>query len=432
MSQLLHKPLLRKRTLLTTRRLTVIALLLTLGSSVGAAEWSIAQNAPRADDQQADTESTPATLHAGDSTDVPQGLTVAPDGTLLKQGQPYRGVGTNYFNLLIRVLHNPEDTSSLDGLEQLGKAGIPFVRFAVAYNNQDWKIFFDNREEFFRRFDLVVRKAEQTNVGLIPSFFWSFWSFADLANEPRDQWGNPDSRTHSMMREAVAAIIQRYQNSPAMWAWEFGNEPNLAADLPNAAQFRKPGGTERDDCKSKDMIVMLTEFAKEVRRHDTRRAIIAGHSHPRASAWHNTAENSWQADSRQQTLEIIRRDNPTPFDTIAIHIYGDQTAVKEMATWATDHTEYLRAVGDLARELKRPVFIGEFGCVEHGNSAATRAGFEQLLTAMETAQVDLAAFWVFDLQHQDGTWNTTFDNNRAYMLEMTAAANRRWNQAAQR
>ena len=62
------------------------------------------------------------------------------------------------------------------------------------------------------------------------------------------------------------------------------------ADLPNAAQFRKPGGTDHDDLTSPVMVVMLAEFAKEVRRHDGRRPIFAGHSHPRASAWHNTAE----------------------------------------------------------------------------------------------------------------------------------------------
>ena len=43
--------------------------------------------------------------------------------------------------------------------------------------------------------------------------------------------------------------------------------------------------------------------------------------------------------------------------------------------------------------------------------------------------VYLAAFWVFDLKDQEKTWNLTFDNDRAYMLEMTAKANRRWNRA---
>ena len=51
---------------------------------------------------------------------------------------------------------------------------------------------------------------------------------------------------------------------------------------------------------------------------------------------------------------------------------------------------------------------------------------------METAEVDLAAFWVFDLKNRDKTRNVTFDNERAYMLELTAKANHRWNRVAQR
>jgi hypothetical protein len=204
------------------------------------------------------------------------------------------------------------------------------------------------------------------------------------------------------------------------------------ADLPNAAQFRKPGGTERDDLTARAMVVMLAEFAKEVRRHDACRPVIAGHSHPRPAAWHNTAKKSWKSDSREQTLEIIRRDNPAPLDTVAIHLYGDRSTIKELAAWATDHAEYACAVRDLARKLRRPVFVGEFGLPAGDDLAATRAGFEHLLAAMEAAEVDLAAFWVFDLKDQNTTWNVTFDNERAYMLKMTAEANRRWNQAARR
>ena len=352
------------------------------------------------------------------------------NGVLFKGAEPYRGVGANYFDLFLRVLHEPTNSTSLDGLGQLGRAGIPFVRFALAYNDADWKIFLDQREEFFRRLDSMVQAAERANVGLIPSFFWSFMSFPDLSNEPRDQWGNPGSKTSALMRQIVGAIVERYKNSAALWAWEFGNEANLLADLPNAAQYRKPGGNERDDLTSQVMVVMLREFAKEVRRHDAHRLIIAGHSHPRASAWHNSAEKSWKADSKEQTLEILRRDNPAPLDTIAIHVYADQPVEKETAAWAKDDAEYLLAVRRLSLEMKRPVFVGEFGLASNGQDGDTMAKFERLLADIEQAQVDLAAFWVFDLQSQSQDWSATFENARAYMIELTAEANRRWNQKA--
>lgn len=351
------------------------------------------------------------------------------EGVLILDSRPYRGVGANYFDLFIRLLHDPANTTSLEGLARLGQGGIPFVRFGVAYSAKDWQLFFSDREEFFRRFDRVVRAAEDAHVGLIPSIFWNFMVFPDLAGETRDQWGNPASQTCARMREVVAAFTERYKASPALWAWEFGNEPNLGADLPNAANFRKKGGTERDDLKSGAMVTMLTEFAKEVRRHDPRRLIIAGHSHPRASAWHNTAEKSWKPDSREQTLEILKRDNPEPYDSVGIHVYADKPVPKEMAAWADDHAAYLRVVRGLARELKRPLFVGEFGLAAKGEEPATRAQFEKLLGDMEAADVDLAAFWVYDLQNQK-EWTVTFDNPRAYMLEMAAQASKRWLQKA--
>ena len=105
-----------------------------------------------------------------------------------------------------------------------------------------------------------------------------------------------------------------------------------------------------------------------------------------------------------------------------------------MATWAQDHAEYLRTVRQLSQDLRRPIVVGEFGLASGGDAgpASVRAKFESLLSDLEQAPVDLAAFWVFDLDSQNPDWNVTFENSRAFMLKMTADANRRWNAAALR
>ena len=220
---------------------------------------------------------------------VPPGLMVQ-DGVLLKDGQPYRGVGANYFDLFLRILHQPGATSSLQGLKVLADAGIPFVRLGGNFSHADWKIYLNDREEYFRRMDRVVREAERVKVGLIPSLF--------------------------------------------------------------------------------------------------------------------------------------------PLDTIGIHLYSDHPVEKEMAAWARTSEEHLSAVRALADRQKRPIFIGEFGLSSRtfNDPAKTRAGFASLLAAMEKANVDLAAFWVFDLESQRETWNVTPDNERSFMIKLTAEANRRWNQ----
>jgi hypothetical protein len=354
----------------------------------------------------------------------PPGLQVS-GGAFLKDGRPCRAVGVNYYDLFQRVWRDPKDGSSLEGLGKLARAGIPFVRFACSgFAAKDWERYFAAKEEALDRLDLVVRAAEREGIGLIPSLFWS-WELHRTVGEPRGAWGDPGSKTQARAREYVRDIVTRYKDSPAIWAWEFGNEANLMTDLPNAAQFRPPGGSERDDWKAAHLVTMLAEFGKAVRAIDPSRPIISGNSHPRPAAWHNSREGSWKADDREQSREILLRDNPAPLDTIGIHIYGGGPASKDVAAWAEDRAAYLRWVKGVAREAGRPVFIGEFGVEAKVDPTAVRAEFEALLDAMERAEVDLAALWVFDLPHQT-TWSASFENDRSYMLRLIAEANRRW------
>jgi len=360
--------------------------------------------------------------------DGQNGLTVK-DGRLYRDGLPYRGVGCNYFDLFLRVLNKPDDNSSLEGLERLAAAGIPFVRFAGPYSTKEWRFYQDNREEYFRRFDLVVRAAEKNGIGLIPSLFWSL-SLSDMQGEPRDQWGNPQSRTLQLMRQYTGDVVERYKDSPAIWAWEFGNEINLRVDLPNAAQFRPKSGTARDDTTSAHLVTMLSEFARTVREHDSWRPIFSGHSHPRMYAWNNTASKSWKPDTPDQAREIILRDNPGPLNTIGIHLYGDQSVEKELGAWVSNRLHYLKWLKGVATEAGRPLFVGEFGLAERKDDREVRPVFEALLAEMDQAKVDLAAFWVYDLPKKGCPWSVKFDNKRAYMIELTAEANRRWNLSA--
>ena len=356
----------------------------------------------------------------------PPGLSVR-DGHLVLAGQPYRGVGANYFDLFLRILHDPTNSSSLRGLEQLSEAGIPFVRFATAYNASDYRVYLQDREAYFQRLDQVVKAAERCKVGLIPSFLWNL-DLPDAVGEHRDQWENPKSKTLDTMRQYVGDIVSRYKNSPAIWAWEFGNEPNLSVDLPNAIQYRPKGGTERDDLKSEHMVAALNEFTKEVRQQDTRRPIFSGNSHPRPSAWHNTQERNWKSDSPDQSRLMILRDNPECLGTLSVHYYGERDEQGKLTVWTTNRLEWLRWLKGIAREEQRPLWVGEFGLTS-GTNLDLRADFEQLLADLQAAKVDLAAFWVFDLDGQKNTWSVTPTNDRAFMLRMAAEANRSWNRA---
>jgi hypothetical protein len=239
-----------------------------------------------------------------------------------------------------------------------------------------------------------------------------------------DQWGNPDSKTHQFMRTYTREVVTRYRDSSAIWGWEFGNEFNLHADLPNASEHRPKVvprlGTPatrsaRDDMTHAMFRTAVTAFAREVRRYDRHRIVSAGNATPRPSAWHQLHEQSWKKDTPEQSAEVHRDDNPSPCDVISVHWYPDHHDLQS-----------LKLSLDAAAMAGKPLFVGEFG-VPGSPTEQSRARFTQALQVVEQ-QVPLAALWVFDFRGPNKTqleWNVTADNERSYQLRAVAQANQR-------
>jgi hypothetical protein len=342
------------------------------------------------------------------------------EGGLRKDGKPFRAIGVNYFSCFYRTLLDGADTSYDQGFEVLAREGIPFVRFAATgFWPKEMALYRTDREEYFRRFDAVVASAEKHGIGLIPSLFWYYACVPDLVGEPMDQWANPESKVHEWMREYVREVVTRYRHSPAIWAWEMGNEFGLQASLPNAASHRAPiwpdletatSRSERDDLSFDMLRVAYTEFGKAVREHDQKRLIFTGDSLPRPAAWHMEKEGSWTPDNERQFRQMLRSLNPDPIDAISIHAYGEDA---ERIAWSVQ----------AAQSIKKPLFIGEFGVP--GTGPEVEKEFRRMLRIIEESPVPLAALWVFDLPSQNADYNITADNARSYQLREVAEANAR-------
>ena len=367
---------------------------------------------------------------ASGGTSTPPGLSVR-NGTLMKGGKPFRAIGADYFSLFYRTLKDPNDTSYKSGLRTLSQAHIPFVRFMCGgFWPTDQKLYLSDKAEYFRRLDRVVRAAEEAHVGLVPSLFWNVATVADLAGEPMDQLGNPRSRSIALIRRYTGDVVRRYKDSPALWGWEFGNECNLAVDLPNASEHRPSvepqlgtpkERTARDELTSRELTVAFVAFAETVRRFDRTRFITTGDAVPRVSAFHNSNGGTWDPDTEAQFAAILRRDNPDPFDTVCVHIYPDDKNVYAGGAASLDASVGLAS--EYAARMHKPLFLGEFGAAKSLGPAQERARFTELLAAIVKHRVPLSAFWVFDLAQQDADWNVTGANDRRYMLALVAQAN---------
>lgn len=336
-------------------------------------------------------------------------------GVLIKDGRPYRGIGVDYFSAFLRVLNNEKDTSYEQGFQTLAAHRIPFARVSIlGFWPNDNKLYLEDKAQFFARLDRVVRSAEKNRVGLIPSFFWNAQTVSDMAGEPGDQWGNPQSKTRQFMQTYTREVVLRYRDSPAIWGWKFGNELELSADLPNAAEHRPSSvpqlgtpatRTARDEMTGKSARAAFVAFAREVRQYDSFRLISSGNGFPRPSAWHNRHGRTWEADTPAQYEEMLLDNNPDPFSVISVHFYSQD--------------DPLSLALAIAARARKPLFAGEFG------AATTQAAFNALLARIEREHIPLAALWVFDRPDADDPFNVNATNRRAYQLQALTEANDR-------
>jgi hypothetical protein len=364
-----------------------------------------------------------ATAAGGLAAETNRGLAAGPHGELLLNGKAFRGIGVNYYDAFVRLLGDGKLRDVEAGFRVLASNRIPFIRFsACGYWPIDWRLYQTNRQEYFSRMDAVVKLGERYGVGLIPSLFWHQPTISDLVGEPVDQWGNSASKTHEFMRAYVREVVTRLRGSPAVWAWEFGNEFNLPADLPNSAEHRAPvlptlgtagSRSVRDDLTHAHIRTALAEFAREVRRHDPLRLIISGNAFPRPSAWHQQHEGNWKLDALEQWAEMLAADNPAPIASLSGRLYS------------TNDFAALASAMAQSKQLGKPLLIGEFGVPGTLAESAQRQ-FREWLDALDTNGVPLAALWVFDFEGQAKDWNVTAENTRHDQLRQIAKLNARW------
>jgi hypothetical protein len=351
------------------------------------------------------------------------GLFINDRGELLLHGVRFRGIGVNYYDAFTRTFGQTARTNYDAGFRELAARKIPFARFSAGgFWPQDWGLYRTNRSEYFARLDGVVKSAGQHGIGLIPSLFWHMSAVPDLVGEPCNRWGDPHSRTIAFMREYTREIVTRYSPSPAIWGWEFGNEYNLVADLPNASEHRPPVlpglGTPaqrsaEDELTHAAIRVAVREFAIEIRKYDPRRIIISGNAFPRVSAWHQAIEKSWKPDTREQFAEVLATDNPSPINTLSVRGYDLASDIGRLDQAMT-----------VAQAAKKPLFVGEFG-VPGAATGESKTKFAAILSAIETNRVTLSALWVFDFDDQAKDWNVTGTNDRSWQLDAIRQANGR-------
>ena len=372
-----------------------------------------------------------------------------------------RAFGVNYYDGFTRYLKTSNDLSFVDGFAYLQSNSIPVVRFiAGGFFPKDWELYFNNKAEYYRRLDRFVAEAEGHQIGLILSLFFNGKSTGEMVrlavaggvlvpgvdfvpNNPLflDKNGNPtyaeyttdfgreESGTIAWIRHYTRELVERYAGSPAVWGWEFGNEINLMVDHPAVTNMRSRDGsiaaqgmvlpettndtnilplwTGPDDLQREQVDVAKKAFAETVRSIDGWRMILSGDSKPRTSAYHNWTEHAFTRDSRAELAQIFPVDNPSPMDTVYIHVYPTKPgAAAELFfadppvvtnVWLTgQYKELLDYFVAQSSAIGRPLVVGEWGSIGDGTTQDEKDTFQRFMQALVDSGVQLSLLWTFD------------------------------------
>jgi len=359
------------------------------------------------------------------------------EGKLMHKGKEFRGVGVNFFAAYYDLFKNPLDDRYQDGFKTLKDYEIPFARINMGmYYPAELRRWQENSDFTYVMMDELVREATKNDIGLICSIFWNYYAFPDLAGEPISAIGDVNSKTWTLMRQYLTDIVTRFKDNPTIWAWEFGNEYNLAADIPVElspypelwAESERTARDDQDKLSSADVVAAMNEFAKIVRSIDPDRLITTGNADIRSFSWNLSNSGSLSQDSSENSREFFNYINPYSFDCTSIHIYKED--MRRVSPF-----DSIKGAIQLAMEESeksgRVLFLGEFGYPDNADSFPDDPVemFNLQMEAIEELNVPLSAVWRFEVLGDDLNFeiNPARNQKRAYQLEAIRDLNRRLN-----
>ena len=217
------------------------------------------------------------------------------------------------------------------------------------------------------------------------------------------------------MAEYTEQFVNRYMESPAIWGYEFGNEMNLACDLPNAAEHRggtntalgQPPTRDANDELTTDIIApALVQFATIVKANDKYgRIITSGCGDPRPSQYNQRINHSWTKDTEAQMRTAMGWFHPSPMNCVSVHVYDLESRFPGSETYSGLISAYKNA----ATAAGQTLFIGEF----EGENAAKRT---QIMDVIVAQKIPLSAVWT--MTEHSLTTNTAWQKEALTQIKL--------------
>lgn len=344
-------------------------------------------------------------------------------------------IGVNCFDLFYGNLVDPKRVRKPgERIRELADAGIPFIRFAASpFWPNEWRIYKQQRSRYLDLLAEVNREAASAGMGLVPSIFWNPASVSDFVGEPTSAWIRAESKTQDFAKDYVADVLKAMGGSSSVLFWEFGNEFNLNLDLPDARRWwpkvnQEMGTparrTEADVITTVGYQALQESFCHWIKSDMPGARVSTGADRPHPHAF-NLSVGKSSPDTREQFRRAVQMANPACAEVASLHLYPDKVGAYFNKT--SDVRSVLQEAREATRQTSQLLFLGEFGVADKGPENIQRQIFSEFLEAIQSAQVDLAALWVYDFHYQPEI-SVTLRNERAWQLHEVL----RWNEAAMR
>jgi hypothetical protein len=346
------------------------------------------------------------------------GFHIESDGTVTLGGKPFYGIGMNMWDGFNRTINNPLYQEYAPSLKVLADNKIPFIRVSFSgYYANDIKEYRDDPTTYFANLDKFVKTAENYHIGIIASLFWAYYSVPDLVGEKVSKLGNPNSQSSAFVRQFVTDVVTRYKDSPAIWAWEVGNENNNVCDIgyapPVVVNEGTPSTRSTDDfLSSTQMNVYINTVANQIRKYDTYRMISNGDAEYRNAQYNLRVNGTWQQDTYDELKTVIGVFTPNTVDAISVHIYDiDQPRFGRTA----GIEEMLQNYVSIAKSYHKTLYFGEFG-------AKSDDIMVREINAIKASGIQLSSPWNFD---EEGMGHDSFSNvgNGSYCFTRSVELN---------
>ncbi len=331
-------------------------------------------------------------------------------------GVPIYCTGMNCYNLFVQSFEL--DNMGTDMIErtvkELAANECPIVRFSCSpFYAHQMHFYTDQKAKYLANLDRLASLCDEYHVLLIPSVFWNTSCVPGYFSDELSTWGDTNSNTYKFMIEYTKDIVNTLKGHKCLAAWEFGNEFNLAADIP---------GGEYPFISAQQIETAFKGFAETVASLDTEgRIITTGNSIMRNAQYHMNTEGSWSNDSYEQYVKITGIMTPDPMEAVSEHIYEEARVFSDLGT--LNRTYQIQRAKQAAASLGKAYYVGEFTGPVSANMDSVKV--KNHFSTYLAQKVQISLLWSYSLM---GTIEYSFAANTK-AGEMAFGMMRRYNRS---